>query len=88
VRKTEAEIVLNYEDPALAKAIQEAVSPDNVKTPHGLIVETVRRQRKVISRIECKEKLSTFIATIDDLLSCASIAEKTVQATLRASKTR
>jgi hypothetical protein len=82
----EAEIVLDYEDSAIAKAVARAVSPDNAKTPHGLTVKTVCKEQKVITRIECKEKLSTFIATIDDLLFSASIAEKTVQTTARASK--
>lgn len=73
-------------DLSTAKAVAGAVSPDNLRTPHGLTVKTVRKQRKVITRIECKEKLGTFIATIDDLLFSASIAEKTLQATMRASK--
>jgi hypothetical protein len=82
----EAEIVLDYENPVIAKAVAKAVSPDNAKAPHGLTVKTVCKEQKVITRIECKEKLSTFIATIDDLLFCASIAEKTVEATARASR--
>ena len=88
MRKTEAEIILDYDDLALARAVQEAISPDNTKTPHGLIVKTVRKQRKVISRIDCDEKLFTFCATIDDLIASASVAEKTVQVAMQASKTR
>ena len=80
----EAEIVLDYEDSATAKAVARAVSPDNTRAPHGLTVKTVCKEQKVITRIECKEKLSTFIATIDDLLFSASIAEKTVKATAHA----
>jgi hypothetical protein len=82
----EAEIVLDYENPVIAKAVARAVSPDNTKAPHDLTVKTVCKEQKVITRIGCKERLSTFIATIDDLLFCASIAEKTVEATARASR--
>jgi hypothetical protein len=70
----------------VAKAVAEAVSPDNFKTPRGLTVATTHRQRKVTTKIECKEKLSTFIATIDDLLFSVSIAEKTLRAIERASR--
>jgi hypothetical protein len=70
----------------VAKAVAEAVSPDNFKTPRGLTVSTTHRQRKVTTKIECKEKLSTFIATMDDLLSSVSITEKTVQAIERGSR--
>jgi hypothetical protein len=70
----------------VAKAVAEAVSPDNFKTPRGLTVVTTHRQRKVTTKINCKEKLSTFIATIDDLLFSVSIAEKTLRAIERASR--
>jgi tRNA threonylcarbamoyladenosine modification (KEOPS) complex Pcc1 subunit len=83
VRKFEAEITLEYESEEVAKAIARAVLPDNFKTPVGLSIETVREKNKVITRIKCKRKLPTFIATIDDLLFCTSTAEKTIQITKR-----
>jgi tRNA threonylcarbamoyladenosine modification (KEOPS) complex Pcc1 subunit len=83
VRKFEAEITLEYESEEVAKAIARAVSPDNFKTPVGLSIDTVREKNKVITRIKCKRKLPTFIATIDDLLFCTSTAEKTIQTTKR-----
>jgi tRNA threonylcarbamoyladenosine modification (KEOPS) complex Pcc1 subunit len=75
----EAEIVIDYDDGQIAKAVAEAVSPDNFKTPRGLLVKTECRENKVLTKIECKTKLSTFIATIDDLLFYTSIAEKALQ---------
>lgn len=79
----EAKIVLDYDNAKIAEAVAKAVSPDNFKTPKGLKVETACVGRQVVSRIECEEKLSTFVATIDDLLSCVSTAERTVQAAKR-----
>ncbi len=75
----QATITLEYKDEKTAKAIAEAVSPDNFKTPVGLQVKTVRESNRVITEIECDGKLATFTATIDDLLFCASTAEKTLQ---------
>jgi hypothetical protein len=75
----EAEIKLSYEEAEIAKAVAKAVSPDNFKTPQGLYIKTTWKKQKVITRIECKGKLSTFIATIDDLLFCVSTAEKTLR---------
>ena len=72
----EAEIVLEYEDPRTAKAVAKAVSPDNFKTPVGLSIRTSLDEKRVVTKIVCDEKLPTFIATIDDLLSCVSTAEK------------
>ena len=78
----EATITLEYKNQRTAEAVAKAISPDNFKTPIGLQVKTTKNERKVISEIHCEGKLSTFIATIDDLLFSASTAEKTL-ATIR-----
>lgn len=72
----EAEIRLSYKNEREAEAVAKAVSPDNVEVPPGLFVKTVRKGFKVFTTIECQTKLQTFIATLDDLLSCVSVAEK------------
>jgi len=73
----EAKIKLSYKNEREAEAVAKAVSPDNVEVPPGLLVNTVRRGSKVFTTIECETKLETFISTLDDLLSCVSVAEKT-----------
>ncbi len=73
----EAEIRLSYENEREAEAVAKAVSPDNVEVPSGLYVKTVRNGSDVLTRIECQTRLQTLIATIDDLLACVSVAEKT-----------
>jgi hypothetical protein len=75
----QATITLEYKDEKTAKAVAQAVSPDNFKTPIGLQVKTVRENNKVITQIQCESKLATFTATIDDLLFCVSTAEKTLR---------
>jgi hypothetical protein len=74
----EATIQLEYIDQKTAKAVGEAVSPDNFKTPMGLHVRTFMENNKVITKIQFDGRLATLTATIDDLLSCASTAEKTL----------
>lgn len=72
----EAEIKLSYQNKREAQAIAKAVSPDNVKVPSGLSIKTTKKGSKVFTNVKCETKLQTFIATIDDLLCCISIAEK------------
>jgi len=72
-------MTLEYDDARTAEAVARAVSPDNFKTPVGLSVKTTLNKKKVVTRVVCDEKLPTFIATIDDLLSCVSTAEKALQ---------
>lgn len=78
MRNLEATVTLEYKDKKTAKAVAEAVSPDNFKTPVGLQIQTEQKNNKVITHIEYQGKLATFTATIDDLLFSASTAEKTL----------
>jgi hypothetical protein len=73
----EAKIRLSYQNEREAEAVAKAVSPDNVEVPPGLYVETVRKGSEVHTIVECQTRLQTLIATIDDLLACVSVAEKT-----------
>lgn len=83
MRSLEATITLEYVDQKTAEAVAKAVSPDNYAAPTSLKVETIRENNKVITQIFCDGKLATFTATIDDLLSSVTTAEKTVQAVTR-----
>jgi tRNA threonylcarbamoyladenosine modification (KEOPS) complex Pcc1 subunit len=75
--KIQAKIVLKYESEKMAEAIVKAVSPDNVEYLGKLSVKTFHENCKVVNLIFCREKIGTFIATIDDLLRCTVVAEKT-----------
>ena len=73
----EAEICLCYKNEREAQAVAQAVSPDNMEVPAGLFVETTKKGSEVHTTIQCQKRLQTLIATIDDLLACVSVAEKT-----------
>jgi len=77
----EAKIVLEYDDVKIAESVAKAVLPDNFKTPRRLSIRTMHEANKVLTQIRSQGKLSTFIATIDDLLFCVSTAEKALQIT-------
>lgn len=75
-----AEISLSYKTMREAEAVFEAVAPDNVKVPKGLVIKTVCHGTKVFTKIACSTRLLTFIATIDDLISAVSVAERSISA--------
>lgn len=77
----EARVSLMYQEERKAKAILEAVSPDNVDTPKSLSIKAFTEDNKVILLIKYGgENFLTLQSTIDDLLSCVSVAEKTISA--------
>ena len=61
-----------------AQSLAKSVSPDNLKAPSNVIVETNARGNTTTSIVEC-ERLETFITTIDDLLLCMDAAQKTLE---------
>lgn len=75
----EATITLEYDDVKTAEAVANAVSPDNFKTPPGLVVKTRLNGKAVVTDITLDGKTATFVATIDDLLESVSTAEKTLR---------
>ena len=77
----QAELRLVYKNEREAEAVAKAVSPDNAEIPQGLAIETVQKGFEVVTKVECQKRLQTLIATLDDLLACISVAEKTFKVT-------
>jgi hypothetical protein len=73
----EAEIRLSYRNEREAETVTKAISPDNMEVPKGLQIDTLQHASEVNTKIKCQTRLATLIATIDDLLACVSVAEKT-----------
>ena len=79
--RMEARISLEYREERKAKAVLEAVFPDNIDAPKSLSIKTFTENHRVITLIRYDEdSFLTFQSTIDDLLSCVSAAEKTISA--------
>lgn len=76
----ETEIVLVYKTGKAATSVAEAISPDNKETPKGLKVTTTRKGKRVVTQLKCDLSLQTFISTIDDILSCVCVAERSLNA--------
>ena len=76
----EARIRFSYDDEALARAVHEAVEPDNRPLPEGLSVRGWVEGKHVIFEVSCSKSLGSFWATIDDLLACVQTAEKALRA--------
>ena len=57
----------------------EALSPDNINVPGYLKVKTMVKGDVVKVDVECQRGFETFLATVDDLLSCMQATEKAVK---------
>jgi hypothetical protein len=77
--RLEAKLSFTYETEREAESVVRAVSPDNVKAPSGVTVTTARDGSDLFGIVRCERSLQTFLATLDDLLACISVAERTFE---------
>ena len=68
-----------YETEATAEIIIGAISPDNFPVPPSLSIKSSRWKTEAKTRVFCTKGFGTLLATLDDLLSCIQLAEKTIQ---------
>ena len=83
----EAELTLGYPDEETARAVTEAVSPDNFQAPEGMDVSVKRRGTQIDIHIRCPKGVGSLISTLDDLLSCLAAAEKALSSLPRREET-
>ena len=73
--KMRANVKCVYDQESFALAVASALRPDNFQVPSGIQITTARRGKQVVTNIAMDGKIETFLATLDDLLSCTSTAE-------------
>lgn len=59
-----------YPERKVAEAVARALSPDNLEG-----IRTVRRGKEVVTVVRMEGRIETLLATLDDLLACAEVAE-------------
>ena len=74
----EANLELKFRNEKTARSILEAVSPDNIQAPEGIMVKTLLNDNILKIEITCSRGIGSLILTLDDLLSCIQAAEKTI----------
>ncbi|AMM54201.1 KEOPS complex subunit Pcc1 [Pyrococcus kukulkanii] len=78
--RAEVEMVWEYEDEEVAKAIANAVNVDNISIPEGLKkslnLVTFPEGAKVITKVKYEGEIETLIVALDDLIFAIKVAEE------------
>lgn len=80
VRELRAILSRLYEESTRAKALFQAVKPDNLKLPSGVTIISSIEKNSIQVEVRCDKGIGTLLSTLDDLLSCLSAAERTLEA--------
>ena len=78
----EADLKLRYPDEETARAVAEAVSPDNYQAPEGLKLSVEHMGTEITVKVLCPKGVGSLISTLDDLISCLGAAEKALNGVL------
>ncbi len=74
-----AHVEMEFEDAHIAEIVFKALLPDNKPLPTGLEVSAELEGKRIIFKVYCQRPLQSLLATIDDILSMAKIAEQTAR---------
>ena len=72
-------IQISYSDEKTARAIQKAVTPDNIGAPDGIHILTLVNGKTLEIEVYSERSIGSLVSTLDDLLSCVQAAEKTLE---------
>ncbi|TFF87071.1 hypothetical protein EU519_00495 [Candidatus Thorarchaeota archaeon] len=69
-----AEIRLYLRSEEDAEVVLSSIDPDNTPLPDGLLIKTQREERELVFLVDCDRGMSSFMATIEDLMSAVDVS--------------
>ena len=73
------QIQIRYNDEKTARAIQRAITPDNIGAPEGMHIMALVDENVLEIEVFSDRSIGSLVSTLDDLLSCIQAAEKTLE---------
>ncbi len=77
--QSEAQLIMRFESGEAAEMVLEALAPDNEPLPRGLRISVQREGSAVIFKISSKRSVMSLLATLDDIISMAALAERSIR---------
>ena len=74
----EASLSLEYSDAETASHILGSISPDNLQSPEGIVIEAWIDGNTLKINIQCMKGVGSLVATLDDMISCVQAAERAI----------
>ena len=76
---SETNIKIRYKDEKTARAIQKAITPDNIGAPDGMHIMALVDGSTMEIEVISDRNIGSLVSTLDDLLSCIQAAEKVLE---------
>jgi len=79
VANSTTSIKIRYSDEKTARAIQKAITPDNIGAPDGMHIMALVDGNTLEIEVFSDRSIGSLVSTLDDMLSCIQAAEKTLE---------
>jgi hypothetical protein len=79
VANSTTSIKIRYSDENTARAIQKAITPDNIGAPDGMHIIALVEGSTLEIEVFSDRSIGSLVSTLDDMLSCIQAAEKTLE---------
>ncbi len=73
----ESRIEINFSSSETAKAVLQALSPDNKDVPNGIDIQTMGEQQRLTVLVKTNN-VGSMVATLEDIFQCIQAAETTL----------
>ena len=77
--ESSTKIRIKYKDTETARAIQKAITPDNIGAPDGMHIMAYVEDSVLEIDVLSDRSIGSLVSTLDDMLSCIQAAEKTLE---------
>ncbi|NIU83576.1 MAG: hypothetical protein GWN64_08925 [Candidatus Thorarchaeota archaeon] len=74
----ESRIEINFSSSETAKAVLQALSPDNKDVPNGIDIRTMGEHQKLTVLVKTNN-VGSMVATLEDVFQCIQAAETTLK---------
>jgi tRNA threonylcarbamoyladenosine modification (KEOPS) complex Pcc1 subunit len=74
----ESRLEINFSSSETAKAVLQALSPDNKDVPNGIDIQTMGEQQKLTVLVKTNN-VGSMVATLEDIFQCIQAAETTLK---------
>ncbi len=80
--ETRISLRIDFEDKILAKAVEEALKPDNSDLPNDMEISMTRRGRSITIQVKVLDNLPSLAGTIQEIIQHCEVSLRSITQTL------
>jgi len=80
--ETRISLKIDLEDATLARAVEEAIKPDNSNLPNSMEIDLTRKGRSITIQVKMLDNLPSLAGTIQEIIQHCEVSLRSISQTL------